>query len=374
MKIVIISHTRHYKKNNKIVGWGPTVRELNYLSNISNELTHIAPLHKGIAPKSSLPYKNNIKYVYLKPSGGKFLKKLTILTAMPFNLWQIIRHIRNADYIQFRAPTGIGFYVLPLLKFSKKKYWVKYAGNWIDTNMPLGNKLQKWWLKNMLNEEAIVTINGNWEKEKKNIISFENPCITKEEYKLGKQIIQKKEILEKINFCFVGGLNEHKGVHLILQALTLLKDRSKIGTFHFVGDGPERSKFEKLAKNLNMNIKFHGFLKKDKINAIYSQSHFVVLPSKSEGFPKVIGEGMNFGCVPIVSNVSSIGQYIVENENGFLLNQLDSHNLVNIFKKALSLSNNQYKSMQQKNYQIAEKFTYEYYIHRVKNEILNKNY
>ena len=42
-KLVVISHTLHAKnKNNEMVGWGPTISEINYLSNHWEEIVHVA--------------------------------------------------------------------------------------------------------------------------------------------------------------------------------------------------------------------------------------------------------------------------------------------------------------------------------------------
>ena len=62
-----------------------------------------------------------------------------------------------------------------------------------------------------------------------------------------------------------------------------------------------------------------------------------VLPSYSEGFPKVIAEAMNFGCIPIVSDISCIRQYIINGKNGFLINQTptDSRFFKSVYKRNL---------------------------------------
>ena len=38
-KLVIISHTRHYySQNREIVGWEPTIREINYISKLFDSI------------------------------------------------------------------------------------------------------------------------------------------------------------------------------------------------------------------------------------------------------------------------------------------------------------------------------------------------
>ena len=371
MKIAIISHTEHYKKNDgTIVGWGPTIKEINNLLKVVDSIVHIAPLHEENAPNSALSYNSDkIKFIALKKSGGKKLGKLSILTTAPYNLMKISKGIKDVDIVQFRAPTGMGIYVLPFLKyFNKKKYWVKYAGNWIDPQMPLGNKVQKFWLKNGVSLKTKITVNGHWENEKANVIPFENPCLSNEDRIFGKELIKNKTIIDKITFCFVGALNKHKGVDQILDSLALLNEKN-IEEVHFVGDSKEKEKYISFAKEIKYKTIFHGFLPKDKIREIYSKAHFIILASKSEGFPKVIAEAVNFGCVPIVSDISCINQYIRNDINGFLLSSPTSAILQKAIIKSLSLSPDKYNKWISYNYNLAEKFTYEYYTERLINEI-----
>ncbi|REE81976.1 glycosyltransferase involved in cell wall biosynthesis [Lutibacter oceani] len=370
-KLLIISHTEHYSlKNNEIVGLGSTVRELNYLATLFEEVIHLAPLHKETAPKSAIRYQNNVTYVPLKPSGGKGFMKLNIFLYAPHNLAIVKKYCNEATIIQFRAPTGIGLYILPYLKyFNKKPYWVKYAGNWVAKELPLGNKLQRWWLQHKISPKTTITVNGNWQNQPKNIISFENPCLDSNDRVIGAEIIAKKVLEDKINFCFIGGLNANKGIEMLVNVFSKL-NANNLGTLHIVGDGVLRNRLEVEAKKATNTIVFHGYSSKESIVEIYKKCHFIVLPSKSEGFPKVIGEAMNFGCVPIVSEVSCINQYVQNNYNGYLIKPLIEENLRNVIQQSLLLSNVDFIKYIDINYKMAEKFTFNYYLKRIQKEIV----
>jgi glycosyltransferase involved in cell wall biosynthesis len=374
MKIVIISHTEHYKnQDGKISGWGPTIREINHLAKDCETLIHLAPLHAGQPPQSSLSYNyQNISYQALKPSGGHGLEKLSLIKNAFYNLKLIHQHTADADWIQFRAPTGIGIYVLPYLKFFRnKKYWVKYAGNWVDPEMPIGNKLQKFWLKNLATS-AKVTINGHWEQEER-FLAFENPSLTSIEYEQSKLAVDLKTNpkQEGWRLCFVGALNEHKGVSIILEALEKSPDelKSKLKEIIFIGDGKGKESYQKKAESLDVACFFLGFLDKENVFQQLSQSHALILPSKSEGFPKVIGEAMATGCVPISTDVSCIKDYIVNTENGFVMQERTSHALQISLTQLLNLSYQEYKSIILKNLNFAERFTYAFYNKALKSRV-----
>jgi glycosyltransferase involved in cell wall biosynthesis len=376
MTLCIISHTEHYKDESGVLkAWGSTVTEINHLLEIFDRIIHVAPLHQGTPPPSSLPYIDDerIAFIPLKPSGGQGLQKLSIVWTAMSNLKKMRKAIQHADIIQFRAPTGMGIYVLPYLKwFNSKPYWVKYAGNWIDPNMPTGNRIQKQWLLKHLEPETQVTYNGNWE-DNSQFLSFHNPCYTLENYQKAKLAIDQKSdpYKEGWTLCFVGALNAHKGVPLILEALKQNPIDLPIKAVHFVGDGPDRNLYEAQAKQLKVEVFCYGFLPKLLVHKVLAESDAILLPSKSEGFPKVIGEAMAYGCVPISSNVSCMVDYIHDGENGFLLYDLTATALLNSFKKLSELSGKELHQLRVKNYTFAECFTYTHYNQALQENIIN---
>lgn len=373
MKLAIISHTPHYESNGSIVGWGPTVREINHLTEIFDEIYHIAPLHKEPAPGSSLAYTNEkIKFIPLKPYGGKkFIEKLSILTTAFYNFKKIKDILKRVDWVQFRAPTAMGLYVLPYLSIRKKpKRWVKYAGNWNLKNPPVSYRFQRWWLRNNF-QKSVVTINGQWEGQEKHIINFQNPCLDNDELERAGKIAKEKNFENKITICFTGTLTENKGVGIILEALKKIKYPDEINEVIFAGDGIDRKKYEEKAREINLKIVFKGFLRRDELEKIYEVSHLILLPSESEGFPKVIAEAAAYGCVPVVSDVSSISMYF-NDSNGFLLKKIDSDELTGKINEALT-HRRDLREKSRKCFEIAGLFTFENYLNNLNEKVLNVN-
>ena len=82
---------------------------------------------------------------------------------------------------------------------------------------------------------------------------------------------------------------------------------------------------------------------------------------------------MNYGCIPIVSDVSSISQYIQNGVNGFLIKPITSEKITKKIHLDIKLSSDKKEKIKKYNFELAEKFTYEYYINRIKNEIFEIN-
>jgi len=375
LKLAIISHTEHYKTNDgTIVGWSPTVNEVNHLLDVFDEVVHIAMLHKGLPPPSVMPYvSEKITFIPIPVVGGRTLKsKLNIIWKAPQIIRTVSETLKHVDYFQLRTPTGIGVFLIPYLTFFvKKKGWYKYAGNWNQKKPPLGYKLQRWTLKR---QSRKVTINGKWNNQPKQCLTFENPCLTLKDVEIGKEVIQNKIITGKLSFCFVGRLEKDKGVERIIEALIMLsnEEKSRVNEVHLVGNGNELAYFKSLAKNSGVNIIFHGFLSRHDVFEIYKSSHFFLMPTTaSEGFPKVVAEAMNFGCIPIISNISSIGQYVQHNKNGFLIDKVTSKNVLIVIKRVLNLLESDYKLLLENRTDVVSKFTFSHYNYKIQTEILN---
>lgn len=372
MILTVISHTQHYKDNGgTIVGWGATVRELDNLTKIFDKVIHVAPLHKDAIPSGMLSYTSDrIEFVPLIPSGGEgFIEKLNILKVAKQNIAIVEEALSRSDIFQFRAPTGMGIYMIPYLVRTGKPGWFKYAGNWIQKNPPLGYWIQRGMLRKMSKHK--VTINGHWQDQKPNQLTFENPCLTGDERIEGRNAVKNKDYSGKLNFIFIGRLEDAKGVQRILNVFTKLSD-SRIGQIHFVGDGASRKDYEEYAKEHKMdNAVFHGFLTRDEINELLKESHVFLLPSSaSEGFPKVIAEAANYGVIPIVSDVSSIGQYIIEDVTGFIVKDAEESILHEKILKVLSSDPLKLSDIAGYAYEMAKRFTYDHYNHRIISEII----
>lgn len=369
MRILVISHTEHYTDaNGTTVGWGPTVKELDALADAFGEVVHIACLHNSTAPASAIPYNGNVRFVPIKPFGGKgILNKLSILISAFTNMRIIRREMMNADVFQFRAPTSIGLYLIPYLSFfSSKKGWYKYAGNWVQKNGPISYRLQKWMLLSLQNRN--ITINGSWDNQPLKCISFENPCITNEERIEGLNTTQQRMFTKPARLCFVGRLDAEKGIDDILQAINDYPDKNAFSGLDIVGDGAEMEELKFKTKDICIPITFHGSLSREKVISIYKNADFILLPSKSEGFPKVIAEAANYGCIPIVSDVSAIGQY-VNTTNGFLWKPYE-RTFSDFFRDTPFNNNNVLKGVSLNAYYMAAGFTYDAYIRKLRKYIL----
>lgn len=118
---------------------------------------------------------------------------------------------------------------------------------------------------------------------------------------------------------FVGRLSyAEKRVDRILKVWKRLQNRFVNWTLVIVGDGPDKSRLETLAKSLELeHIEFVGFCTPDEY---YKRAKLFCLTSTHEGFPMVLLEAMQNGVVPVVFDSFGAAKAILDyGKNGSLI-------------------------------------------------------
>ena len=90
--------------------------------------------------------------------------------------------------------------------------------------------------------------------------------------------------------------------------------------FHAIGDGPLKKTLE---NDINNRINFYGLLDNDKLDSILENIDLLILPSKAEGFPKVILEAASAGVPSIVYSDYGANEWILNNDSGFVVNTFE---------------------------------------------------
>src|SRR5437660_1076013 len=85
-----------------------------------------------------------------------------------------------------------------------------------------------------------------------------------------------------------------------------------------VGDGPDRSPAEHLARELKVD-RYVWFLgKQDHVERLIPLAHVLLMPSEMEAFGLVALEAMACGVVPVATRVGGVPELITDGEDGFL--------------------------------------------------------
>jgi colanic acid/amylovoran biosynthesis glycosyltransferase len=120
---------------------------------------------------------------------------------------------------------------------------------------------------------------------------------------------------------YVGRLVPEKGQAILLEALSLVRERGHRVGATLVGEGPQRGGLEALADRLGVRAHTHfaGALGQEEILPLYERATVFCLPSFAEGVPCVLMEAMAME-VPVVSTfVAGIPELVEDERTGLLV-------------------------------------------------------
>jgi glycosyltransferase involved in cell wall biosynthesis len=277
-------------------------------------------IEAGIKDKIDLHYISTINDLSPKRYITKFLDAALayiLLTIKTLRIVDIV-HIHMSSYMSFFRK----WFIFTWAKLMKIKTIVHIHGSMFEKFYYCSNSVVKSMITKLLDSaDAVFVLSGSWKKFINSISKNENVYIVYNGASL-KKFEKKISHGDKINISFMGRLGKRKGVYDLLAAFE--KIISNVQNAHLVlgGDG-DVEKVRKLVAEKNLEDRIHvlGWVSGEKKIKVFQESDIYVLPSYYEGLPGSILEAMAAG-VPIISTpVGGIPDAVIENRNGYLVNQ-----------------------------------------------------
>lgn len=369
MTFAVITHVIHLNEGNQFMAYAPYVREMNLWFKHIDRVEVVAPLGKLKKTDIDLAYSHKVLRFNPIPK-IEFIsvyKTISSLLKLPIIIFRIYRVCKIADHIHLRCPGNIGLLgCFVQMFFPSKPKTAKYAGNWDPSaDQPWSYKLQRWILSNTwLTKNMRVLVYGDWEESSKNVIPFFTASFTNKE----KIEWTERDYSKTIKFMFVGGLVEGKRP---LVALKIVEELAKDYSIQLdvYGDGPLKPQLLSYVNehNLSRNINFHGEVNLERLKSAYAQSHFIILASKSEGWPKAIAEAMFFGVIPIATKISCVPYMLHQGERGLLIDS-DVHQAVIHINK--TLQEKDLNEMSRKALNWSQQYTLDYFESEIHKQLL----
>ena len=131
------------------------------------------------------------------------------------------------------------------------------------------------------------------------------------------QPCEQKEESKNI-ILFVGSLIKIKGIDILLYAIPEVIRIFPNTIFYIIGEGAERNNLEKIITKIDIsnNVVLTGNLGLDKLLCYYKISNFLILPSRSEAWGRVVIESLFNSKPVIVSDSCAISDFIVQSHCG----------------------------------------------------------
>ena len=131
---------------------------------------------------------------------------------------------------------------------------------------------------------------------------------------------------------FIGRFSNVKGIDILLHAIKMLKDKPELKNISFVIMGVDfgfQNQMIRMIDDFGIKEKIHLIINpsREDVIAAYSESEFLVLPSRWELSPLTPLEGFAFKKPVISTNVHGIPSTITDRKNGILVKNEDFHEL-----------------------------------------------
>jgi len=271
------------------------------LNGVSKDIEQILPNSKIFVLNSSV-----------KSSGGNFSLALKY-----FDLLKLIDEIKpkyfNAHYL-----SSYGF-LAALVK--RKRAKIKLIQSTWGTDVlvtPKENLLKKYIAKFALKMADLVTSDSYFMSDE---IEKIYPKVKIDTFPFGLESFEKEKIIKDDRLIFSNrALSENYNIDKIIKWFAILDSRYKLV---IANSGDMEDSLHNLVKELNIEnrVEFVGFLNAKEQAKYYKKAKYYISIPSSDSTAVSLLEAMRYGCLPIVSNLASNREWIIDECNGLFFNE-----------------------------------------------------
>ncbi|MBE9166056.1 glycosyltransferase family 4 protein [Pleurocapsales cyanobacterium LEGE 06147] len=141
--------------------------------------------------------------------------------------------------------------------------------------------------------------------------------------------------LKRPIFLFVGGIIPRKGLHLLLQACTFLKQQGYNNyTLLIVGDGLQQEELQNYSQqnDLTDSVKWVGRVDYDSVGAYFALADVFVLPTLEDTWGMVVLEAMVMGKPILCSKWAGASELVIDGDNGYCLDPYETERLAQLMR------------------------------------------
>lgn len=215
----------------------------------------------------------------------------------------------------------------------RKKGWL-LAGlvhnlHWLDVKDRWYKAVIRWMEKRMLADVDFALTTSQTTKEEVIRLGVVPGAVSviKPGFDLIPPCAAQKQASSTVRLLFVGNCIKRKGLHLLVEALSLLGDLDihldVVGGLGFEPRYARRVKDRVRALGLEDRVSFQGSREPNELSRWYAQADIFVLPSLYEGYGIVFAEAMSFGLPIISTSAGAIPEVVEQGKTGLLLPRED---------------------------------------------------
>lgn len=169
------------------------------------------------------------------------------------------------------------------------------------------------------------------------LIELRKRSLFKNHYYLNNRIklIKNSPIDEQDWFSIsIGTVNHRKRLDLIIELGEYRVSKGLPFSHIHLGEGPLRQELQEKLINRSLDFKFLGNV--SNVFSYLKKSSFIIHVSESEGTPNVLLEALAVGIKVLCTDSGDIAELLIEERNGYVLDQWDVNEFSNNYTKLLS--------------------------------------
>lgn len=122
--------------------------------------------------------------------------------------------------------------------------------------------------------------------------------------------LAERDLRGPFRLLFLGRIEDQsKGVLALPDIVRALPPEARLT---IAGDGPDLAKLKRRCLAFGERITFLGGVRYDAVGELLARHHAMIMPSRFEGFGLTLIEAMAAGCVPVVSQIRGVTDWIVQ--------------------------------------------------------------
>lgn len=283
---------------------------------------------------------------------------------------QLLHKEKPIDIIQYTGWFGIGllhFLDIPAVMRISSYTKVQLTDNFDKRKRHLLEMVEYLAAKRMncVFAPSRIMASGAAKDIKKKVYVMETPFLQEEvewdDYILQTQLKNKRYIL------FFGRMSVDKGILVIRDVMYKILQKHPDIYFVFAGiswkhDGVAiEEELIQASREYKDRVIFLGLLSKNTLMPVISNAELVLMPSLADNFPNACAEAMALGKIVIGTDGSSLEQFIIDGESGYLTEIGNADSLFNCLGHVLDINIIQKKAISQNAMERIRKLDVEHY-------------
>lgn len=332
MRLAVIADTAHHLNGEgRLCAKRGVAAQLDRWAALFDEVEVWAPLWDGRPTANFAPYQAaNIALRPLPRGGGPGWGAKARLLPLTLSWWRSIHAVlARVDAVHIRCPCNIGGIALLATRRARLHRYAMYAGSWYGyPGEPWSYRLQRWLLRRRFH--GVVTVYADpRDLEEPHLVPMFSPAVTALEWEREAEPMAAKlsaleaagSALTPLRLVSVGALTPNKNHGVVLRAVAGLRQAGMEVELDVAGDGPLRGELAGRCHALGLDgaVRFHGDCDGDTLWGLYRAAHLNVLVSRTEGYPKVVLEGMVAGAVPVLSDFPLARSLVGDGQRGVVV-------------------------------------------------------